>query len=480
MNVKKTISFNHRLCAGIAALASAAVLFAACHNEKPASATPVTTTTASTTVSTTKTTTTSSTVTTTVTTTTATTLPPTTAAPTAPPTTTPTAPPATAPTTTATQAPPPPFWSDGITPSVWKANCNDYISLRPAPYSGDLITTIPAGATMTLLEWSGIYAKVSYGGTVGYVLATWIAPADGINVGLSVVTVTNVYSYQQMCADIDTLCAKYPSVCRRGSIGSSELGRDIPVLKLGAESASHHVLIQGAIHAREHLTAWLMMAMADSAVSRGALPQDVCYHLIPMSNPDGVILAQTGVLTDAQRAVYASDRAAGYTSADEATYAATWKANGLGVDLNRNFDAGWSVIDGHGAPSSERYKGEAPFTAAEARALRDYTLSRSFDVTVSYHSMGSIIYYEYGSSQPVNNLSYDLGCAVRTVSGYPLIGSGSVEGGGYKDWAMEALGIPSLTIEIGCSDTPLAFREVYNVLYRNLPVIDAIARWVKQ
>lgn len=480
MNRIKTFSFNsRRLCAGIAALASAAVLLTACGNDRAASVTPVTTTTSST-VATTTVTTTATTVTTTTTTTTTTLPTTTTAAPTAPPTTTPTAPPATTPTTAPTQAPVPSYWSDGITPSVWKANCNDYISLRPAPYSGDLITTIPAGATMTLLEWSGIYAKVSYGGTVGYVLANWIAPADGINVGLSVVTVTNVYSYQQMCADIDTLCAKYPSVCRRGSIGNSELGRDIPVLKLGAESASHHVLIQGAIHAREHLTAWLMMAMADSAVSRGAVPQDVCYHLIPMSNPDGVILAQTGVLTDAQRAVYAADRAAGYTSADEASYAATWKANGLGVDLNRNFDAGWSVIDGHAAPSAERYKGEAPFTAAEARALRDYTLSRSFDVTVSYHSMGSIIYYEYGSSQPVNNLSLDLGYAVGDVSGYPLIGSGSVEGGGYKDWAMEALGIPSLTIEVGCTDSPLAFREVYNVLYRNLPVIDAIARWVKQ
>ncbi len=331
---------------------------------------------------------------------------------------------------------------------------------------------------MILLEWNNTYAKVSYYGLVGYVLANWITPADGIDAGLTVVPITNIYTYEELCTDIDTLCALYPDMCRRDSIGKSECGRDIPVLRLGAESASHHVLIQGAIHGLEHATAWLMMAMADSAVSRQAVPQDVCFHLIPMSNPDGVTLAQTCTLTDAQRAIYASDLAAGYTKRDEADYASQWKANGLGVDLNRNFDAGWSLIKDRNAASSQKYKGEAPFSAAEARALRDYTLSRSFDATISYHATGSIIYYEYGTAQPVNDLSFDLGCAVRDVTGYPLVDSKSVDSGGYKDWAMESLGIPSLTIEVGCDDTPLALQEIPNVLYRNLSVLDTVARWV--
>ncbi len=361
---------------------------------------------------------------------------------------------------------------------MWKANCNDYITLRPAPNSSDAIITIPADDTMMLLGWDGLYAKVSYGGLEGYVLANWIAPAEGIDAGLTVVPVTNVYSYAQMCADIDTLCAKYPSVCSRGTIGTSELGREIPVLKLGAESASHHVLIQGAIHGLEHLTSWVMMAMADSAASRGVVPQDVCFHLIPMSNPDGVTVSQTVTLNETQRAIYASDLAAEYTGHTEDAYASQWKANALGVDLNRNFDAGWAAIDGRKAPSSQRYKGDKPFSAAEARALRDYTLSRTFDATISYHAMGSIIYYEYGSAEPVNSLSFDLGGAVRDVTGYPRVGSDTVEGGGYKDWAMEALGIPSLTIEIGCDDTPLAYKEIYNVLYRNLSVLRAVADWV--
>ncbi len=465
---------NKRLCAGIAVLAVIAMLLTACRNDSavPASTETVytmsvmTVTTSVTTTSASATTTT--TVTTTVTTTTTTTTVPTT-------TTT------TVPTTSPTHIPTSPILSDGVTPAVWKANCNEYITLRPSPNSSDAIITIPAGDTMILLDWDGLYAKVSYYGLTGYVPAYYVAPVDGI-VGLSVVPVTNVYSYEQMCADIDTLCAQFPSVCRRDSIGTSELGRDIPVLKLGAESASRHVLIQGAIHGLEHTTAWVMMAMANSYVSRDALPADVCFHFIPMSNPDGVVLAQTGVLTDTQRAIYASDLAANHTQKDEAAYASQWKANGLGIDLNRNFDAEWTPINSRAAPSSERYKGKTPFSAAESRALRDYTLSRSFDATVSYHATGSILYYEFGTAQPVNDLSYDLAKAVYNVSGYPPVKnsvSTNVEGGGYKDWAMEALGIPSLTIEIGCEDTPLAYQELYNVLYRNMPVLNTVAQWVK-
>ncbi len=452
-----------RLCAGIAILAVIAMLFTACRNS---SAVPATTDTVITmsvvTVTTNATTTAAATAVVTTTTTTITT------------TTTTTT---TTATTSPTQIPVPPVLSDGVTPSVWKADCGEYITLRPVPDSSDTIITIPAGDTMILLDWNGLYAKVSYYGLIGYVSAYWISPVDGIG-GLSTVPVTNMYSYEQMCADIDTLCARYPSVCSRDSIGTSELGRDIPVLKLGAESASHHVLIQGAIHGLEHLTTWVMMAMADSAVSRGEVPQDVCFHLIPMSNPDGVVLAQTTAFTDTQRAIYVSDVAAGHTKRDEASYASQWKANGLGIDLNRNFNAGWALIDGRAAPSSERYKGDKPFSAAESRALRDYTLSRSFDATVSYHATGSVLYYEFGTAQPVNDLSYDLGCAVRNVTGYPLLNSSTVEGGGYKDWAMEALGIPSLTVEVGCNDTPLVYQEIYNVLYRNLPVLKAVAQWV--
>lgn len=80
----------------------------------------------------------------------------------------------------------------------------------------------------------------------------------------------------------------------------------------------------------------------------------------------------------------------------------------------------------------------------------------------------------------MNGESYSLAMAVRNVTGYPLEDSDSLDGAGYKDWVMEELGIPSLTIEVGCEEAPLAEREIYSIFERNLEVLPAIAKWLRQ
>lgn len=371
---------------------------------------------------------------------------------------------------------------DPAVPAIWSANCEEYISLRPSAGSSEVITRIPKGETMQLLSWTGKYAQVSYGGSDGYVLASYIMPQEEryLEQCLDTVAPADNYSYTQMCSDIAALQASYPELVTTAVIGSSELGADIPVLRIGSLNAKYHILLHGAIHGREHMTAWLLMAMADYWLDHDILSYgDVCYHIIPMINPDGVAVSQSGALDQSQQEIYRTDTRQGYTTADESAYASLWKANGLGVDLNRNFPTGWETIDDRSAPSAQRYQGDAPFSAAEACALRDYTLRYAFDATVSYHASGSVIYYEYGQRQPVNTLSESLGHAVETVTGYPLEGSGGVDGAGYKDWAIDTLGIPSLTVEIGCQDAPLALREIYSIFVRNYRVLPTIARWLQ-
>lgn len=365
--------------------------------------------------------------------------------------------------------------------SVWYANCSNYITFRKTPYvNGKEIGKIRAGETVVLMGWYEKFALVEYDGVQGYVLSEYLAPESQWDPGdlLTVVKVTDTYTYEQMQLDIATLAATYPDLLQVGSIGTSELGRDLTLMKVGDPNASHHVLIQAAIHAREHMSTWAVMAMVDYWLSRGmAGCEDVCFHIIPMLNPDGVTLAQTGNMTEAQLSIYNTDRKKGNTSYTAQEYAATWKANGLGVDLNRNFDAAWDITNSRSAPSSERYKGEAPFSAAEAAALRDYTLTLQPDVTISYHSTGSVIYYEYGSKEVVNRESASLGHAVAGVTGYRMDGQTGLDAAGYKDWCMDVLEIPSLTIEIGCTFCPLPKREVYSIFLRNLRVLPTLAQW---
>ena len=91
-----------------------------------------------------------------------------------------------------------------------------------------------------------------------------------------------------------------------------------------------------------------------------------------------------------------------------------------------------------------------------------------------------MIYYEYGDKQAVNSQSNSLAWAVREVTGYDLEGSGGVNGAGYKDWAIDVLEIPSLTIEVGCQEAALAEREIYSIFARNYRVLPAIARWLQR
>ena len=366
-------------------------------------------------------------------------------------------------------------------PTLWSANCNAYISLRDAP-GGAVIAEIPKGAAVELQSWEGKYAEVTYRGMEGYVLTNYIMPEDASYFAetLDTVVPTNVYSYEQMMKDMDTLRNQYPDEVTVSSIGTTELGRDIPVIRLGDLNARYHVLLQGAIHGREHLTAWLLMATADYWLDHGILGySDVCYHMIPMTNPDGVIISQTGLLNDAQYEIYLSDKENGYTTRSESSYAERWKANGEGIDINRNFPAGWELIHDRPGPSSQKYQGSKPFSAAEAVALRDYTLKFAFDATVSYHATGSLIYYSYGDQEPGNTKSKSLAKAVREISGYDLASSNGIDGAGYKDWVMEQLGIPSLTIEIGCEEAALAQREIYSIFARNYRVLPAVARWLQ-
>lgn len=365
----------------------------------------------------------------------------------------------------------------------WYATCNKSMSLRKtASVTASSIGTVRANDTMTLLGWASDFAKVSYNGKIGYVLQSYIKPVeqDAYDTLLETVGFDLNYTYEEMLADLQEFLTRYPDRVEVEVIGVSELGKDIPVLRIGSEDAKYHVLIQAAIHGCEYQTSWIAMAMADYWLDHGLLGYgDICWHIIPMTNPDGVQIAQTGTLNDAQREIYLRDLALGYTDLTEEEYARSWKANGVGVDLNRNFPSGWDIITYRDAPSAKLYAGEEPFSASEAAALRDYTLRYSFDATVSYHTAGNIIYFDYGEYSQTNVRSEKFARAVADVNGFPLIDSTVVDGAGYKDWCIDALSIPSLTVELGIFQSGDFNREAYSIFARNYMTWAAAAIWLQ-
>lgn len=368
-----------------------------------------------------------------------------------------------------------------LNPDLWTTNNGKELYMYRDPNVGSSIrATITAEESCEFVAWNFKFAEVSFKGKTGFVRAFHIQPTDteAFDKVLDAVEVTAVYTYDTMMEDLNWFALRYPDIAAVEVIGQSEMGLDIPVLRIGDPEAEHHVLIQSAIHGREHMTAWLAMALADYWLDHNvAAYGDVCYHIIPMSNPDGVNISQTATLTEEQKDIYRQDWRFGNTTENMPTYATHWKANALGVDLNQNFDAEWEKAARRSKPSSMRYKGESVFCASEARALRDYTLSYDFDVTISYHCEGSIIYYNYGDKQPVNDQCLSLAQHVNTFTGYDLKHTNSC--GGYKDWAIDDLEIPSLTIETGSYDPPLRQDDAYNIFFRNQQILPELARWIQ-
>ena len=378
--------------------------------------------------------------------------------------------------------------------SDWVAICEKYLTLREKPsLAAKALGRINPNETVRVYGFNGLFARVSdKAGRKGYVLSGYLTPAkpDKHLSGLDVVKPADEYSYTRMMKDLNELARLHPDRLRLKSAGKSAQGRDIPVAVLGDPKAAHHVLVQGAVHGREHMTALLLMAQLEYCLKFGGESagvstvsqslRNVCLHILPMANPDGVTISQTAEMNGTLNKIYQQDMNRNLTDLPPGDYLRQWKANAAGVDINRNFPNGWQQLDAAGGPSYARWKGNAPADQPETQALIGYTRSRDFSATVSYHAYGSCIYWEFGEKEAVNGKSRTLAEAIAACTGYPLASSEGLDGGGYKDWVMDELGIPSVTVEVGTRECPLPLVEFSAIWARNRNALAAVARWVAE
>ena len=199
-----------------------------------------------------------------------------------------------------------------------------------------------------------------------------------------------LFKYEDLLAEVERFCN---AGVETGTIGESELRQSIPYIFVGSKNGNY-AIVQGAMHAREHLTALAVVCLAKYLVKNPQLKLDGGIYFIPMTNPDGVRLCQEGVgfIEDKERK---SNLLAINGSADFSL----WKANIDGVDLNVNFDAKWGEGDQNEFfKSSQNYVGKEPFSAAESRALAEFTERVNPCVTLSYHLKGEEVYWEFGQT----------------------------------------------------------------------------------
>jgi len=304
------------------------------------------------------------------------------------------------------------------------------------------------------------------------------------------------YSYSEMEEDLQMLAAVYPTRFSYRSFGKTVLGRNLYVAILGNPAASKQILVSAGIHGREYLTPLLAMkqiefylAYYDSGIyqeqSYASLFENVCFYIVPMTNPDGIMLSQGGIDTVSDSAVkqqiihtYSRDFNEHYTNQTQINeYLKIWKANANGVDLNRNYNALWEEYDGIDRPSLRNYKGPAPESEPETRAM--VALANSIpnvQAVICLHSQGEVLYWNCGQETELRDETLRFTQSVSDANGYLIITKQNNDAS-LSDWCALKRNLIAITVETGVDACPLPITQFPTIWTQNYDLLALSAKY---
>lgn len=304
------------------------------------------------------------------------------------------------------------------------------------------------------------------------------------------------YTYAQMSAQLAALAGRYPDILQVKSYGVSADGRDLYVATLGDPNAPKQIIITAGIHAREYVNCFVVMRQMeyylehyDTVLYGGKTPRElfskVSLVIAPMTNPDGITLAQEGlgaIRSDALRE--GIERMAHSSSGDDIDryLNLNWKSNARGVDINRNFDILWeqySVSSRYTVPSFKEYKGALANSEPETTALVALTEGLSDPVaSICVHSQGNIIYWRCDPSSELWAENLRLAEITQEITGYRVIDENQTDAQtepSYSNWTVFACGIPTVTVENGIGGYPQHYGMADGFFEKNRDLWAAVA-----
>lgn len=290
------------------------------------------------------------------------------------------------------------------------------------------------------------------------------------------------HTYKELEADLLALQQKYPAIAKVFVLGESLEGRHIYALKISdnveREEAQAQVLILGCHHAREWISVEVPFLwgkyLAENYASNPEVKRLVDRSevwIVPLVNPDGLE----------------------YTIHAYRYWRKNRRDNGggrFGVDLNRNYEYKWGLdaVGSSADPSSAIYRGAAPFSEPETRAVRDLFLKKDFRALVSYHSFSQVILYPWSYTDlpsdrdaELRDIAVEMSDRIKAVNGrlYKPGQSGKdlyLSNGDTTDWTFGLSGIPSYTIELPPIDELLGGffnreEDIAPIFQENLPAL---------
>lgn len=204
------------------------------------------------------------------------------------------------------------------------------------------------------------------------------------------------HTYAEMVAELQGYESTYPNLCKLIDIGDTWENREMWCLKVSDnpnlnEPNEVKLFVCGNHHARELMTVEIPLYYIKKLLEGYQSNPDYKYYVdnyeiyfVPMVNPDGH--------------VYVENHSEGNPNN-------WWRKNRrdngnnvYGVDLNRNYSYKWGYdnIGSSPTPSSQTYRGPAPFSEPETTAIRNLMCAVPFKFALDYHSYGEYILIPWG------------------------------------------------------------------------------------
>ncbi|XP_073437089.1 carboxypeptidase A1-like [Dendrobates tinctorius] len=193
-------------------------------------------------------------------------------------------------------------------------------------------------------------------------------------------TIEEIYSW------IDNLVMEYPQLVKKIDIGQSYEGRPIYALKFSTGGNKPAIWIDTGIHSREWITqatgVWTAKKIASSYGVDSSLT-DILSHfdifLEIVTNPDGY------AYTHSTNRMWRKTRSINVGSSC------------IGVDPNRNWNAGFGGPGSSSSPCDETYHGAHPHSEPEVNSVADFILAHgNVKAMLTIHSYSQMLLFPYG------------------------------------------------------------------------------------
>lgn len=302
-----------------------------------------------------------------------------------------------------------------------------------------------------------------------------ILPTTALNIENSNL-VYEYYNYQKMTELLQNLQSQNPDIMKLDSYGKTYEGREIWVVKISdnvnLDEKEPGVLFMGAHHGNEkpsyEALLFFVKYVLDNYTKEDRVRNVVDntqIFVIPMVNPDGV---EYSINSEEWR----KNR--------EPNYDNSGNIISYGVDLNRNYDFKWNLLEivpslyggtWVSSPDSWNYRGDAPFSEKETTAVKTLVEQHLINISISYHTYGEFITYPWTDNSgrtPDEDLFVSVGEGICSINNYELYGTENTliprPGGTLgisENWLYGTQGILSFTIEICKTRAPTNPATVY-------------------